>query len=202
MGYERLEADHLDALKELGNIGAGNAITALSTFLNTEINMEVVEAKLATFNEAANIFGSPETEVAGVYLPISGDLKGHVLYLWPVQSAKSIAGMLMGMNPEELEFDEMTMSAISEIGNIMSGSYITALSTFTGMTFELSPPAVAVDMTGALLDGIISLTAVGDKVLIIQTSMVAYGIRIAGVLVVLFEPDSLLKLLESIGMGV
>jgi chemotaxis protein CheC len=202
MGYEKFEADHLDALKELGNIGAGNAITALSSFLNTEINMEVVEAKLATFNEAANIFGNPETEVAAVYISISGDLKGYVLYLWPVHSAKAIAGMLMGMNPEELEFDEMTMSAISEIGNIMSGSYITALSSFTGMTFDISPPAVAVDMNGALLDGIISLTAVGNRVLIIQTSMVAYGVKIAGVLSVLFEPDSLLKLLDAIGMGV
>ncbi len=125
-----LNSFHLDILKEIGNIGAGNAATALAKMLDKKVNMEVPQIKIMGFSEVSEVVGGAETPVAGILLGIRGDISGYILFVLEEGAAKKLINMLMGKNPdEEVEYNEITLSALKEVGNILTGSYLSAIST-------------------------------------------------------------------------
>lgn len=198
---DALDDTQYDVLKEIGNIGAGNATTALAQLINTKIDMSVPQVSLVPFNRIADTIGSEETVLVGILLGLEGDISGMMMFLLQEKSAHNLVNILMG-NPEATEgkFDEMEMSALSEIGNIIAGSYLSALAGLTNMTIVASVPSLSVDMAGALLSvPAIEYGKIGDKVLLIQTQFGEDDL-VNGFFVMVPELESYDKILSSLGI--
>lgn len=198
---DSLDDTHYDVLKEIGNIGAGNATTALACLINEKIDMSVPKVTLSPFNQIADVFGSEETILAGILLGLEGDVNGMMMFLLTEQSAHNLVNILMGNPPDKLsDFTEMEMSALSEIGNIIAGSYLSALAGLTGLTITASIPYTAIDMAGALLSlPAIEYGKIGDKVLLIQTQF-GENDFVNGYFVMVPELESYDKILTSLGL--
>jgi chemotaxis protein CheC len=161
----------LDALRELANIGSGNASTALSSMLGRSVDISVPKAQALPIAEAVEAAGPPEQEMTGIVLGIVGEMQGTVLLLVPPADADAICRML-GVEPD----DEFALSALGEIGNIVGTSYINALAGMTGMDIEPTPPATATDMLGALVATVLAGAAMsGDIALMLDSNLVVEG---------------------------
>ena len=166
---DHLSQIHYDVLKEIGNIGAGNATTALATMLNCKVDMHVPQVRLLEFKDVGSLIGGEEQIVVGVYLAVEGDITGSMMFLVELESAKRLVSKLMGGMPIE-SFGEMEMSAMQEVGNIITGSYLNSLATLTNMKIYPNTPNLAVDMAGAILSvPAIEFGMMGDKILLIET---------------------------------
>lgn len=198
---ENLNLSELDALREVGNIGAGNAATALSQILGKRVDMSVPRARVLELNQVPEILGGTENLVVGVYLRIFGDIQGNIMFLLPTQSAERLVEMLMGGTDEEGVAGEIAQSAIMEVGNIITSSYLNALSSFSGLTIVPSTPALAYDMAGAIMSTIlIELSEVSDYALLIETEFMGDGESLDANFFMLPDLDSLYVLLKSIGV--
>jgi chemotaxis protein CheC len=192
-----------DALREVGNIGAGNAATALSQILNKRIDMSVPNVSFLPFYQVPDVVGGAENIVAGVYLKVTGNAPGSILFLLPEDSALKLIGMLLGEKRlSRLALDDMDKSALMELGNILSGSFLNALANFTDLVLLPSVPALALDMAGAVLSTIlIELGEKSDQALVIETDFNDQETFIRGHFFLLPDPESLEILLKSIGVN-
>lgn len=170
---EKIEDYHLDILKEIGNIGAGNAATALSEMIHHTVEMEVPSVRIISFDEITQSIGGSETVVVAVFFRIEGDAPGSMFFLLPLHQAVPLLAKISGkqMTVAAPPYDEMAMSALMEVGNILTGSYLSALSDFTKLNLRASVPAVGIDMAGALLDyGLLHVSPYSDYVVTIDTT--------------------------------
>lgn len=192
----------LDALREIGNVGAGNAATALSQIINNKIDMTVPEVAILPLGEVPEVVGGPDAMVAGVYLRVFGLAPGSILFLLPRDSAFYLVDMLMGRSQGETQrLNSMDESALMEIGNILAGAYLNALSHFTKLTLLPSIPALAVDMAGAILSVILSqLGQMGDHALVIETEFTTDNDGVKGHFFLIPDPGSLSTILAAIGV--
>lgn len=189
-----------DVLKEIGNIGAGNATTALAQLLNLKIDMGVPKVALVPFKNIADAVGSEETVLIGIMLGLDGDIKGMMMFLLHEKSACNLLQVLMGRNEEGANFNEMELSALKEIGNIITGAYLSALSGLTGLSINASVPSMAIDMAGAILSvPAIEYSKIGEKVLLIETQF-GENDFINGYFVMVPELESYDTILSSLGM--
>lgn len=158
----------IDVLKEIGNIGAGNAATSLANMINKKVDMTVPKVNVLDFKDVPEMLGGEEEPVCGIFFKLEGTMEGTIMFVLTLESAKRLLDLLMpGMLGEE--FDEMSLSALKEVGNILSGSYVTSLSGLTGLKVIMSVPSICVDMAGAILSvPAIQFGLVGDKILIIE----------------------------------
>ena len=202
---EKLEDSQFDVLKEIGNIGAGNTTTALATMLNIKVDMSVPNVALLPFDNISSFIGSEEQTVVGILLEIQGDIDGMMMFLFDMKSAHHLVNSLMMRDVHQDEngmadFSEMEMSALNEIGNIVSGSYLSALSGLTGMKMVSSVPALSIDMLGALLSvPAIEFGKYGDKLLMIQSEF-GEDDFVTGYFLLIPELESYDKILTSLGM--
>ncbi len=200
--YGNLNSSRLDVLKELGNIGAGNATTALSRMINKRVDMGVPKAELIKIEKITQILGGEENIVVGLLLGIAGDVQGMMMFVQEQVSAHHLVNLLMGRDLEDFsEFTEMDLSALQEIGNIITGAYLNSLSSMTGLTISSSVPHMAVDMAGAILSvPAIEFGKVGDYALLIQTGFGGTGEEVFGYFILIPEADSYEKIFKSLGM--
>lgn len=204
MANRELTSMKLDILKEIGNIGAGNATTALSVMLDSNLRMEVPVVKFVDFNEISDMVGGPETIVAAVLTHFTGELQGMTLFILEFEEAKNLAGtMLSKTYPEDFqEFDHMDKSALKEVGNILMSSYISSIGTLTNLQLRTEPPAICVDMAGAVLSLPISeLGQVSDQALIIDSKFLDNQRPINGFLMFVTDELSFEHIFESLGIG-
>lgn len=203
---EELNDMQFDVLKEIGNIGAGNATTALSTMLNIKVDMSVPNVALLPFSEIGSVVGSEEQAVVGILLGLEGDINGMMMFLFDTKSAHHLVNSLM-MRDIHIDEDadlktltEMDMSALNEIGNIVAGSYLSALSGLTGLKTVSSVPSLTVDMVGALLSvPATEFGKYGDKLLMIQSQFGELDF-VTGYFLLIPELESYDKILSSLGM--
>ena len=202
---DNLDTIQFDVLKEIGNIGAGNATTALSRMINAKIDMSVPKVKLLGFSELAEVIGTEETVMAGILLLLEGDIDGMMMFLLEIDSARALVNSLLGkpssdVNKGDINFDEMEFSALREIGNIITGSYLSALSDLTKLTIVSSVPSLQIDLAEAILSiPAIEFSKIGDKVLLIQTQFDNES-QINGYFVLVPELESYDKILGSLGL--
>ena len=201
---EQLQEMHLDVLKEIGNIGSGNAASSLSTFLQTPTDIVVPVVRLLDFNETVNFLGGPENITIGMLVNIVGDINGMMLYILEEEFASQLTTTLFGMGVEDItNLNEMERSLISEVGNIMSASYINAIASLTGMTIDISVPNLTTDMVGALLSvPVIEFAQVGNKVLFIDDGFTIGGKQIKSNMILVPEMASLETLFTRLGVSV
>ena len=194
-----------DVLREIGNIGAGNATTALSQMLNQKMDMSVPKVALVPFNEISDVMGSEDQTVVGIMLGFEGDVEGIMMFLFDTKSAHHWVNTLMMRDKEDgveeaAEFSDMDMSALNEIGNIVSGSYLTAISKLTNLKMISTVPEMTIDMIGALLSVPASeFGKYGDKLLLIQSQFGELDF-VNGYFLMIPELNSYDKLLESLGV--
>ncbi|MDE6919766.1 MAG: chemotaxis protein CheC, partial [Lachnospiraceae bacterium] len=150
MSFERVTTEYYDVLKELGNIGAGNATTALAQMLQTKVDMKVPQVRLLDFKDVGVVMGGEEQLVAGIYLAVEGDITGSIMFILEKNAAKSLVSKLMGMPPAEGGFTEIEISAMKEIGNIITGAYLNSLAQMTGLKMIPSVPDLNIDMLNAI----------------------------------------------------
>ena len=201
---EELTSMKLDVLREIGNIGAGNATTALSVMLNSNLRMEAPIVKILDFDEIPEMIGGADTIVTAVLTLFSGEVNGMMLFILEMEEAKNLAGtMLSKTYSDDFErFDHMDKSVLKEVGNILMSSYINSIGTLTNMQFRTEPPAICVDMAGAVLSLPISqLGQVGDKALVIDSKFLDNERPINGFLMLVTDEISYQKIFESLGIG-
>ena len=203
MSLEQVTENYYDVLKEIGNIGAGNAMTALAQMLQSKVDMRVPQVKLLDFSEVGEIMGGEEQIMAGVLLGVEGDITGSMMFMVEESSARHlIQKITMGMLPEGTEFEEMGLSAMKEMGNIITGAYLNALSTLTNLKIFPTPPALTVDMAGAILSvPAIQFGIYGDKILLIQSQFYD-EVELDGYFILIPDMESYSKILTALGLPV
>lgn len=203
MSLEKVSENYGDVLKEIGNIGAGNAMTALSQMLQCKVDMQVPQVKLLDFCEVGEIMGGEEQIMVGVYLGVEGDITGSMMFLVEQASAKHLVNkIMMGMASEGDEFTEMELSAMKEVGNIITGAYLNSLSTLTNLKIFPTPPMLTVDMACAILSvPAIDFGTMGDKILLIQSQFYD-EVEIDGYFILIPDLDSYARILNSLGLSV
>ena len=194
---------YFDVLREIGNIGAGNATTAMASMLGVRIDMEVPKVELLTFQELGSAICPEDESIVGIYLEVSEDISGSMMFLMKLNSAHYLVNRLMGRPADyEQEFDEMDMSALTEIGNIIAGSYLSALSSMTQLTIAPSVPHLAIDMAAAILSvPAIQFGLYGDNALLITTQF-GDEVMIDGYFILLPDIESYDKILQSLGIKI
>ncbi|MHC6179274.1 chemotaxis protein CheC [Clostridium sp. JNZ X4-2] len=199
MNYKELTPIQLDALKEVGNIGTGNAATALSQLLNKKVDMTVPSINIVPFEDIFQSIGGDEI-VVGVIVRILGDAPGNILFIFEKDTALALTYMLTGQKKDYL--DDMGNSVVCEVGNIIASSYMNSMSKFTGLYVVPSVPAVSCDMLGAILSTtFIESGQFDDYVLDIETLLMQNNSRVSGHFYYIPMPGSLEKILNALGIG-
>jgi chemotaxis protein CheC len=194
-----LSATALDALREVANIGAGHAATALSQITEQRIMISVPNIKLAALEDVPNQIADGEEPVAAVLMRIDGDLTGLTLLVFPQPIALRIAGLMMRKPVAQLGVIEE--SAIKEAGNILSGAYLNALAEFLRMRILNSPPEFTIDMSDAVLSSTyVESNAGGEFVFCVESEFQLSGVTapLRGFFLLLPDPASLRRILEAI----
>lgn len=202
ISLDEMDFMHYDVLKEIGNIGAGNATTALSQLIGAKIDMNVPKVELLEFKELPEIVGGAENIVVGILLTLDGDIDGMMMFMLEQSSAHNLVNILMGRTKgENEEFSEMDLSALNEIGNIISGAYLSSLSALTNMLITPSVPYMSIDMAGAILSvPAIEFGKVGDKALLIETEFGEDELFVNGYFILIPTIHSYDKILTSLGL--
>lgn len=202
--FEELKNDDMryDILREIGNIGAANATTALAQLMNARVNMTVPKVDLLTFSEFADIMGSAERLVAGILVNLSGDIEGMMMFMLDYNTAQRLANWIQGKEIDDLGiFTEMDSSALREIGNIITGAYLSALSTLLNLNIKTSIPYLSIDMAGAVLSvPAIAFGKLGDNALLIQSEFDQADNHLRGFFLLIPTEESYGKIMSSLGV--
>ena len=200
---DEVNEKYFDVLKEIGNIGAGNATTAIANMLGLRIDMSVPEVAFLPVEDLGSAIGAEDEIIVGIMLGVEQDIDGSMMFLMDMASAHHIVNKLMMRDDSYSEpFDEMDLSAIKEIGNIIAGSYLSALSGLTNLTIVPSVPFVAVDMAAAILSvPAVQFGIFGDNALMINTEF-SDDLGIKGHFILMPEEDSYAKILTALGVPI
>ncbi len=201
--YEDLSPVAIDCLKEIGNIGSGSAASALSQMLGKNIEMHVPDVRVLDYQSVIDEMGGPEKVITGILVTLyNGDINGMIMFLLEDTFAKVVLNTFLGKeNVNVIDLDENDFSAIKEMGNIMAGSYLGALSTLTGLTIDMSVPSMTVDMMGAIMNApMIEFSEVGDKVLFINDGFVIDEVDINSHIILIPTVESLDILMKKLGV--
>lgn len=179
----------MDVLKEIGNIGMGNATSALSQLLNYErIDMEVPYISLCLLEDIPEIIGGADEEIVGVFTVSPSSF--YMIFMLRIESASQLVSYLTRQDISIEE--EMGRSVLLEVGNIITASYLNSLSYMTGLTFLPTPPSLAVDMAGAILGTVLAEASVAeDHIMLLKTALTTTSGKINGHLLIIPDSDSL-----------
>lgn len=200
--YDDINDIHIDVLREIANIGSGNAASSLSRMLGHTVDISIPDISIRGFNETYAALGGPEAVMVGTLLMLSGSISGMMMFLLPIDITCDMVNMLMYTDiKSHEEIDEMGFSAISEVSNIMSASFVSAISSMTGMPIDISPPEATLDMLGSIMSvPSIYFAHISDTLLLIQNEMEIAGKKARANVIMLPDMPSLEKLLTTLGI--
>ncbi|WP_298434339.1 chemotaxis protein CheC [Geobacter sp.] len=202
MKFDSLTEEHLDALREVSNIGVAHAATALSQLIGRSISLQVPKVLMTEITKVPEVFGGAEKIVVGIYLQMLGDARGNILIVLPRESALRLLSRLLPREKSEGSLlTELEISALKEVGNILASAYLNALGALMHKTLIPSVPVLSFDMAGAVIDYVlIELGEVGDLALMVETEFFGEDEKISGEFFLLPDPESLKIILNAIGM--
>lgn len=202
--FDNMNNMHLDLLREIGNIGSGNATTALSQMINKKIDMGLPIVSVLEFKELAQVVGGEENPIVGILLGVEGDINGMMMFILEQESAHNLVNLLMNKDLTDFsEFDDIDLSALKEIGNIITGAYLSSLSSLTNLKIISTVPYMAIDMAGAILSvPAIEFGKIGDRALLIQTDFGEQKEKekVSGYFILIPDMPSYETILKSLGM--
>ena len=201
-----INSAQLDFLKELENIGAANAATALSRMLNQPIDLRVPNAWFCPLSQIASVLGDPEQIMVGSLVQMHGDISGAILFMQTIEDAESMANVLLNTlgeceTPSEFP-SELQQSALLELANILCGSYINAVAALTDLYVNCSVPGLVIDMAGAMMNlPALMYGASGDMILILETIFVEKDRYLSGRFFLMPDMESHLLLMQKMGLA-
>jgi len=203
---DNILSKHLDVFKEIGNIGAGHAASALAEILNRRISMSVPEASVLPFNDIVEVMHGPETLVAGVLIDVSGELNGYILLLLDMDDAlamvtQALQEPLRDTKSPDFELNELEKDTLLEIANILVGSFLSAISSFSGLGSVPAVPQLAIDMLGAIMSiAMIEYGKIGESALFLKTQFNDLAGDINGHFFLIPDYNSYKILLNALGL--
>ena len=201
--FDDVNSLYMDVFREIGNIGAGNATTAVASMLQLRVDMKVPKVELMNITDFGTAICPEEEVIAGILLELQSDISGSMMFLMRLDSAHYLVNSLMGGyggNGEGDTFNEMEQSALKEIGNIIAGSYLSAISAMTNLKITSSVPFLAIDMAASILSvPAIQFGQFGDKALLIETEFTD-DLTINGYFILLPDEGSYDKILAGLGI--
>ena len=206
--YGELDDMQIDVLRELGNIGAGNAATSLSAMINEGVRISVPEVKILDYDKAITEIGEPEDLGIAVMLQYSGDVRGIILFMLGTDDAKNIGEVLMGRMQdvdaaEESQISELKLSMIKEFGNILGCSYLNSIAMMTGLKFEVSVPYISIDMVGAILSTPLLLFSIDNsKIMLIEEVFLTEPHDLTSHVILFADIPSLNTIFNRLGLNV
>ncbi len=200
--YEELNAIHLDVLREIGNIGSGNAASSLSAMIGKPVYIDVPNVEILDYNQTLERIGGPETMIVGLLVTLNGDINGMMMFLLDQNFAAMLLNALMGMEISSYdEIDEMGRSAIQEMSNIMAASFVNAISDMTGFLIDISTPAITIDMLGAIMNVPATFfNDISDQILFIKNEFGSEEPKAPAHIIMMPDVESLEKLLNKLGL--
>ncbi|HHX55954.1 MAG TPA: chemotaxis protein CheC [Clostridiales bacterium] len=200
--YNQMDSIHFDVLKEVGNIGSGNAATALAQLIQDKVNMEQPQAELIQIENISDIVGGAETIVTAILITLEGDIEGMMMFMLDHSSAGNLSNILLkDIDEETINENKLDESAIKESGNIIAGAYLRALSKLLNITIEPSIPYLSVDMAGAILSvPAIEFGKLGDDALIIETKFWKDEYDVSGYFILIPTLNSYEIIMNSLGL--
>lgn len=194
----KLNCVNIDLLRELANIGTGNALIALSEIVGKKIEMKIPEVRILNLGDIPEMLGSADEEVTGIYFSVSGDISAAILFVLSKEAESSIIKLVTGdMDAEQIN-DELKISAICEVANILVGSYVSALAKLLSYKINITPPAYSSDMAGAILSvPAINLSMMGDYAIYIEAHFLQVINQMNGYIFMIPDMDSLKKILAA-----
>lgn len=185
------------AIQEIANIGTGNAATALGGMIGVPIDIDPPALDVVPLAEATERVGPAERPIIGVLTPVEGDVPANILLAFSFEAAAALCSLL-GTDP----LSEMGRSALGEMGNILTSSYVTAIGQMIGLNLEPAPPAVAVDMLGAIVDSVLAYAGMSEEnVLFLQTALHIEGAYCDFGFLYVPESEAVPTLLAALGMA-
>jgi chemotaxis protein CheC len=195
----KLDDTQLDAIREVGNIGAGHAATALSQLIEKKIFIKVPQVLFLSLDEIITLVGGPQALIAGVTMHVLGDVSAKIVMVLPRTSAVQLATMLTKQQADERQIlTALEHSAIKEVGNILAGAYLNALTEFLGLMLLQSVPQLVFDLAEAVVTEITKGMPEDVKVLCIETTFTEPNRVINGHFFLIPEKNSLEQILKAI----
>lgn len=197
-----MDDTELDILTEIGTIGAGNATTSLSVLLNSKLSMKIPKVSFMNFDDFVESIGGADNVIAGVMSNITGEIEGFVLFAMDIKDAHRLVNRLLGIELSEINaFNDIDLSAVKEIGNILISSYLSSIETLTGISIRPSNPMLSIDMAGAIL----SFPAVvnsreHDDVLRIESQFEGEDLSIEGHIMMIADTQSYMIIRNRLGI--
>ena len=200
--YDNLNEMQLDVMREVGNIGAGNACTALSVLLGTVVDMSVPSVKLLGFDDTSEYLGGNDRPIIGIKVDVTDDLTGMMFHMVNKDFAERIINTFYAKQLEDLSnVDEMDSSVLSEMANITSGAYANSLATLTSLVVNIGPPQQHLSTVGEVLKiPHAAYSQPGDKILIIDEKFIIGDEQITSHMLLILESESLMKLFDRLGV--
>jgi chemotaxis protein CheC len=204
-GENRLKLGLLEqsAVREIANIGLGHATTAIANMTGKGFNMSVPDAESLSLEEIPYRLGGVEQLSAGIYMPVVGDASGYIACLMPWESAQALWRCLIGAAPEDITgVGELEASVLMEVGNIINGSFLTAISDMTSLMLEATPPQLSVDMSAAILSSIVLEASIEDHIaLAVRTVIASDAGDIAGFFLFIPTYEALQLVFSRLGLS-
>jgi chemotaxis protein CheC len=203
MRIDSLTPMQLDALREVGSIGAGHAATALSQLVDRPVTLEVPTIEVVGVASVPHVFGGPEQLVFAVYSRLLGDVEGSVLFLVPREAALTLTDLLHGREVgTATAFGADEEALLRHVASILISAYLAAIARMAGLDILPSSPAMAFDMAGALLEAVFAEVGMrADSAVLVRTLFLDEACSVEGALFFLPDPDSLTVMLERLGMA-
>lgn len=194
---ESLNEIERDILAEIGNIGIGNATTAMSYMINSKLSIDFTKVYALDFDAVMSLLGGPENLAVGVLSLFEGDVDGMLLFVMEKEQADNLVNMLLQTHDEIDTYSHIQSSSLKETGNIIGGSYLVALESLTGLRLRLLPPQICVDMAGAILSvPVIEFGQTGDKAFLVESSFDDELLQINGHLLMISNAESYQKMCD------
>lgn len=209
MDSKDLSSLHKDVLREIGNIGAGNATASMSQLINKKIKMEVPSVQIVTINEMMEIIGGPERVVVAIFFRFEGEVTGTVYFILTIEEANYLINKMTNGQVTSImkdgKQDPMAVSVLQEIANILNGSYLSAMADFTNLRMTTTIPYLSIDMAAAtIVEGLIELSHSTDYAILIDTKIVGVepNSSAKGHFLLIPDPDSIPKLFTALGISI
>lgn len=202
--YDDLNDIQIDVLREIGNIGSGNAASSLASMLMRPVNIAVPVIRIQEYSEVVEQLGGPETMIVGLLLALDGDVNGMIMFLLHKEFAHMTINALLGQNIQDFsEMDDIGYSVMKEVANIMAASYVNAIASMTGLTINLSVPDMCIDMLGAILSvPAIHYANISDKIIFIEDEFDSEGQRAPSHILLIPDVESLGKIMTNLGIEI
>lgn len=189
-----------DGLKEIMNIGGGNAATSISQMVNSKIDMKVPSVEILSYEDLYKRVIADDVEVHAILSRFVGDFEGALLFVLSDAAADKLAGLMMGSDVEGVS-REVKASAVSELTNIVANSFLRAIGTMLNIQLIASLPATSYDYFGAVISGAyMALDQYDEQVMVIRNEFLYMDDKLDASLFLIPEVGMLDRMFKSLGI--